>query len=157
MSARPLYPFGYGLSYTTFEYDNLNIEEIDDTKYQITLDVTNTGQRDGDEVVQLYIHDEYASTAQPLKQLKKFQRIFIPQGETRKVTFLLEAGLLAKAHGCTDRARTDLKDFMNERWKGMRPVTWGNTLSEAYNTALVYQDLCGVDQIMKTIQKEKKI
>lgn len=91
MSARPLYPFGYGLSYTTFEYDNLNIEEIGDTKYQITLDVTNTGQRDGDEVVQLYIHDEYASTAQPLKQLKRFQRIFIPKGETRKVTFHLEA------------------------------------------------------------------
>ncbi len=91
MSARPLYAFGYGLSYTTFEYGNLDIKEIGDTKYQVTLDVTNTGQYDGDEVVQLYIHDEVASTAQPLMQLKKFERVFIPKGETRQVTFILEA------------------------------------------------------------------
>ncbi|MBQ8988242.1 MAG: glycoside hydrolase family 3 C-terminal domain-containing protein [Prevotella sp.] len=91
MSARPLYAFGYGLSYTTFEYADLSIKEIGDTKYQVTLDVTNTGQYDGDEVVQLYIHDEFASTAQPLMQLKKFERIFIPKGETRHVTFVLEA------------------------------------------------------------------
>ena len=51
-----------------------------------------------------------------------------------------------------DEAMKRLVNFMNERWKGMRPVTWSNTLSEAYNTALVYQDLCGVDQIMKTIK-----
>ena len=55
-----------------------------------------------------------------------------------------------------DEAMKRLVNFMNERWKGMRPVTWSDTLSEAYNTALVYQDLCGVDQIMKTI-KEKEI
>ena len=55
------------------------------------MKVTNTGQYDGDEVVQLYLHDEFASTAQPLKQLKKFQRIFIPKGETRDITFTLEA------------------------------------------------------------------
>lgn len=91
MSARPLYSFGYGLSYTTFEYDNLNIEEVGDTRFQITLDVKNTGNYDGDEVVQLYIHDEYASTAQPMMQLKKFQRVFIPKGETRQVIFILEA------------------------------------------------------------------
>ena len=91
MSARPLYPFGFGLSYTTFKYDNLNIEKVGDTKFQVTLNVTNTGRYDGDEVVQLYIHDEFASTAQPLMQLKKFERVFIPQDETRKVTFVLEA------------------------------------------------------------------
>lgn len=91
MSARPLYAFGYGLSYTTFEYDNLNIEETGDTQFKITLDVKNTGQRDGEEVVQLYLRDEFASTAQPMMQLKKFERVFIPKGETRKVTFVLEA------------------------------------------------------------------
>ena len=91
MSAHPLYAFGYGLSYTTFQYGNLEIEEIGEAKYQVTLNVTNTGRMDGDEVVQLYLHDEYASTAQPLMQLKKFERVFIPQGETRKVTFILEA------------------------------------------------------------------
>ena len=83
MSARPLYAFGYGLSYTTFKYDDLNIEE--------TFNVTNTGDMDGDEVVQLYLHDEFASTAQPMMQLKKFSRIFIPKGETKQVSFTLEA------------------------------------------------------------------
>ena len=91
MSARPLYPFGYGLSYTTFKYDNLQVKKQGPTTFEVNLKVTNTGQYDGDEVVQLYLHDEFASTAQPLKQLKKFQRIFIPKGETRDITFTLEA------------------------------------------------------------------
>ena len=91
MSARPLYAFGYGLSYTTFKYDDLNIEETGDTQFKVTFTVTNTGDMDGDEVVQLYLHDEFASTAQPMMQLKKFSRIFIPRGETRQVEFTLEA------------------------------------------------------------------
>ena len=91
MSARPLYAFGYGLSYTTFKYDNLNIEETGDTQFKVTFNVTNTGDMDGDEVVQLYLHDEFASTAQPMMQLKKFCRIFIPKGETKQVSFTLEA------------------------------------------------------------------
>ena len=91
MSARPLYAFGYGLSYTTFKYDDLNIEETGDTQYKVTFNVTNTGDMDGDEVVQLYLHDEFASTAQPMMQLKKFSRIFIPKGETKQVSFTLEA------------------------------------------------------------------
>ena len=91
MSARPLYPFGYGLSYTTFKYDNLQVKKQGPTAFEVSLKLTNTGQYDGDEVVQLYLHDEFASTAQPLKQLKKFQRIFIPKGETRDITFTLEA------------------------------------------------------------------
>ena len=91
MSARPLYAFGYGLSYTTFKYDDLNIEETGDTQFKVTFNVTNTGDMDGDEVVQLYLHDEFASTAQPMMQLKKFSRIFIPKGETKRVSFTLEA------------------------------------------------------------------
>ena len=91
LSAKPLYAFGYGLSYTTFEYDNVSLEETGDTQFEITFDVTNTGQRDGEEVVQLYLHDEVASVVQPLKQLKKFQRVFIPKGETRQVSFTLDA------------------------------------------------------------------
>lgn len=91
MSARPLYAFGYGLSYTTFMYDDLNIEETGDTQFKVTFNVTNTGDMDGDEVVQLYLHDEFASTAQPMMQLKKFSRIFIPKGETKQVSFTLEA------------------------------------------------------------------
>ena len=91
MSARPLYAFGYGLSYTTFKYDDLSIEETGDTQFKVTFNVTNTGDMDGDEVVQLYLHDEFASTAQPMMQLKKFSRIFIPKGETKQVSFTLEA------------------------------------------------------------------
>lgn len=91
MSARPLYAFGYGLSYTTFKYDNLRIEKTAPTQFQVTLHVTNTGDYDGDEVVQLYLHDEFASTAQPMLQLKKFERVFIPKGETREIRFDLDA------------------------------------------------------------------
>lgn len=99
LSAKPLYAFGYGLSYTTFEYDNVSLEETGDTQFEITFDVTNTGQRDGEEVVQLYLHDEVASVVQPLKQLKKFQRVFIPKGETRQVTFTLDAEDLSIING----------------------------------------------------------
>ncbi|MBR0269448.1 MAG: glycoside hydrolase family 3 C-terminal domain-containing protein, partial [Prevotella sp.] len=88
MSARPLYPFGYGLSYTTFKYSNLTTHSLG-ADVTVACDVTNTGQMDGEEVVQLYIHDEVASTVQPLKQLKAFRRVMIPKGETRHVEFKL--------------------------------------------------------------------
>ena len=91
MTAKPLYPFGYGLSYTHFSYSNLRAAAISATSYDVTVDVTNDGAYDGDEVVQLYLHDEVASTSQPLKQLKHFERVFIPKGETRRVTFHLTA------------------------------------------------------------------
>ena len=91
MTAKPLYPFGYGLSYTHFSYSNLTAFATSATSYDVTVDVTNDGAYDGDEVVQLYLHDEVASTSQPLKQLKHFERVFIPKGETRRVTFHLTA------------------------------------------------------------------
>ena len=91
MTAKPLYPFGYGLSYTHFSYSNLAAAATSATSYDVTVDVTNDGAYDGDEVVQLYLHDEVASTSQPLKQLKHFERVFIPKGETRRVTFHLTA------------------------------------------------------------------
>lgn len=91
LSASPLYPFGYGLSYTTFEYSDLNVENNPATGFpeRITCKVTNTGSRDGDEVVQLYLHDQVASTVQPIKQLKAFERVTIPAGQTTTVTFAL--------------------------------------------------------------------
>ncbi len=91
MTAKPLYPFGYGLSYTHFSYSNLTAAATSATSYDVTVDVTNDGAYDGDEAVQLYLHDEVASTSQPLKQLKHFERVFIPKGETRRVTFHLTA------------------------------------------------------------------
>ena len=90
MSARPLYPFGFGLSYTTFEYSNLAMKPSpSEGAVHVSCDITNTGQMDGEEVVQLYVHDQLASVVQPLKQLKAFRRVMIPKGETRHVEFTL--------------------------------------------------------------------
>lgn len=89
---QPLYPFGYGLSYTTFAYDNLRLPaKIDRGQpVEVSVDVTNTGERAGDEVVQLYLTDEEASTPRPLHQLEGFQRIHLAPGETQTVTFTLQ-------------------------------------------------------------------
>ena len=90
-SSTPLYPFGYGLSYTQFEYSNLQVvkENKSDTLYKVICNVKNIGSSDGDEVVQLYVRDEVASVAPASKLLKGFQRIHINKGETRQVTFFL--------------------------------------------------------------------
>ena len=84
MSAKPLYLFGYGLSYTTFEYSDLRIEGT-----VVKFTVTNTGNRKGDEVVQLYLHQDLPSVVQPERQLKAFKRITLEPGETRHMTFVL--------------------------------------------------------------------
>ena len=94
MTAKPLYPFGYGLSYTTFEYSNLQIVP-NDKQFNVRCTVKNSGNYDGDEVVQLYLHDNIASTVQPLKQLKQFKRIHLASGETQTVTFQLTTDDLA--------------------------------------------------------------
>ena len=85
MSAKPLYPFGYGLSYTTFEYSDLKIIGND----QIQFTTTNTGNCKGDEVVQLYLHQDLPSVVQPERQLKAFRRISLEPGESRQMTFIL--------------------------------------------------------------------
>ena len=90
MSAKPLYPFGYGLSYTTFEYSDLTVTGLD-----ATFKVTNTGNHKGDEVVQLYLHQDLSTVVQPERQLKAFKRITLNPGETREVTLHLDYGDLA--------------------------------------------------------------
>ncbi|QIK55799.1 beta-glucosidase [Dysgonomonas sp. HDW5B] len=89
MSEAPLYPFGFGLSYTSFEYSNLNIRKVNNTSYVAEFTVTNAGNFDGDEVAQLYIRDEVASTVRPVKQLKHFARINLKKGESKKISFEL--------------------------------------------------------------------
>ncbi|HBZ21301.1 MAG TPA: glucan 1,4-alpha-glucosidase [Bacteroidales bacterium] len=88
----PLYPFGYGLSYTTFSYSNLVIPEkaIAGDRISAKVTVTNTGKVEGDEVVQLYLTDEKASTTRPIRQLEGFSRINLKPGESRVVEFHLE-------------------------------------------------------------------
>uniref|UniRef100_A0AB33IWC1 Glycoside hydrolase family 3 N-terminal domain-containing protein n=1 Tax=Prevotella sp. GTC17254 TaxID=3236794 RepID=A0AB33IWC1_9BACT len=90
MSARPLYAFGYGLSYTTFRYANLAVKPMGQRRFEVSFDVTNTGSRDGEEVAQLYLHDEVASTVQPIKQLKHFERAMIAKGATRNFSFVVD-------------------------------------------------------------------
>ncbi len=88
----PLYPFGHGLSYTTFEYaaPHLSAERMGlDGEVVVAVDVTNTGDRAGVEVVQLYVHDEVRSVTPPVQELKGFERVALAAGETRTVTFTL--------------------------------------------------------------------
>ncbi|MGD0007276.1 MAG: glycoside hydrolase family 3 C-terminal domain-containing protein [Terriglobia bacterium] len=92
MPATPLYPFGYGLSYTTFEYSNLHVEPTEihpGGEARVTLDVKNIGDRAGVETVQLYVHEEYAPVSTPVKQLRGFERVALEPGETKTVTLKL--------------------------------------------------------------------
>jgi beta-glucosidase len=93
----PLYAFGYGLSYTTFKYSNLKVsdESLHTSKrLQVKIDVSNTGDRAGDEVVQLYVAHLHSTVERPLEELKAFERIHLAVGEIRTVTFLLDASAL---------------------------------------------------------------
>lgn len=97
LSNKPLWPFGFGLSYTQFELSNLQVDKraiAADEAVQISLMVTNKGARDGDEVVQLYVWDKVARVTRPLKELQGFQRVTIPAGASRTVTFTLHANQL---------------------------------------------------------------
>ena len=94
----PLFEFGFGLSYTKYIYRNLRIKPHRiplDGKVKILADITNTGKKDGAEVVQLYINDVVASITRPIKELKSFHRIDIKAGETSKVEFEIQSGELA--------------------------------------------------------------
>jgi beta-glucosidase len=101
----PLYPFGYGLSYTSFKYDGLKTSEPKlkkDGKILVSVSVTNTGSREGDEVVQLYVKHLNSKVSRPNQELKGFQRVTLKPNETKLVSIPLDAGSLAywdvKAH-----------------------------------------------------------
>jgi beta-glucosidase len=91
-TGKPLYGFGYGLSYTTFRYDQLTIPAVVENGKQarVSVKVTNTGKRAGDEVVELYVVNENTSLATPLKTLKGFQRINLKPSESKAVNFVLQ-------------------------------------------------------------------
>jgi beta-glucosidase len=98
VNGEPLFPFGHGLSYTSFKYDNLKLS-ADQTKsdgaVSISVDIKNSGRRAGDEVVQLYVHQEKSRVKVPVEMLRGFQRISLQPGETKTVTFNLPASKLA--------------------------------------------------------------
>lgn len=94
----PLYPFGYGLSYTSFTYTNLKFsaKAIDKTSsVQISIDLKNTGQKDGDEVAQLYVQYPNSKVVRPIKELKGFRRVNLKAGENKTITFTLKAEALS--------------------------------------------------------------
>lgn len=97
----PLYPFGYGLSYTTFSYSDIKINKTEfqkDDQIIATVEIKNTGERDGEEIVQLYIRDLVGNVTRPVKELKGFKKILVKKGETVIVTFNISTSELSYYH-----------------------------------------------------------
>jgi beta-glucosidase len=87
----PLFPFGYGLSYTTFDYKNLNVKSLNDGRFEVSFDVKNTGKRDGADVAQIYVGSKKDSkVSRPVKELKGFEKVFLKAGESKKVSVVLD-------------------------------------------------------------------
>ena len=94
----PLYPFGYGLSYTTFEIHDLKMNSNvlkPEGEIKVSVEVTNTGDRDGEQLVQLYIRDLVASVTRPVKELRGFKKVFLHKGETKTVDFVVNTETIA--------------------------------------------------------------
>ena len=109
----PLFPFGYGLSYTTFEYGDLELsgtELSEGGSLSLSVPITNTGQVKGKEVVQLYIHDLVASIARPIKELKGFEMVELAPGETKTVEFTIDEKTL-EFYGASDKWETEEGEF----------------------------------------------
>jgi Beta-glucosidase-related glycosidases len=89
LTAKPLYSFGYGLSYTQFDYKDMIVKQTAPYTFEVSFTLTNTGACDGEEVAQLYMRDDVASVAQPVRQLKNFKKVFLKKGEEKQITLLL--------------------------------------------------------------------
>lgn len=111
---KPAYCFGYGLSYTTFQYANLSLNKkeitVSDT-LKVTIEVSNTGQVDGYEIVQLYVKDVVGSITRPVKELKNFKRVFLQKGSTQLIEFSLTASELA-FYGKDMKLKAEPGDFI---------------------------------------------
>jgi beta-glucosidase len=97
VSNDPLYEFGYGLSYTSFKYDNLKLSKSKFSKNEemvVRVQLTNTGSKDGEEVVQLYIRDLAGSVTRPVRELKGFEKVALKAGESKIITFTINAKVL---------------------------------------------------------------
>jgi beta-glucosidase len=96
---KPLFPFGFGLSYTTFSYSNLSIKPLSNSesgpRYEVSFDIKNTGTREGAEVAQVYVGDTQTKVPRPAKELKGFVKVSLRAGETRKVSVILDSRALS--------------------------------------------------------------
>jgi beta-glucosidase len=112
---KPLFPFGYGLSYTTFQYGNLTIKPVSGGNsgalFEIAFDVTNTGAVAGAEVAQVYVGEEQAKVPRPAKELKGFAKVNLRPGETRRVTIPLDTRAFSYYDAASKHWRADAGNF----------------------------------------------
>jgi beta-glucosidase len=113
---KPLFPFGHGLSYTTFRYDNLKVTPAagaaaDGPAFEVSFDVKNTGQREGSDVAQVYVSDTHASVPRPPKELKGFSKVTLRPGESRRVTVRLDGRAFSYYDVASRGWRHDPGDF----------------------------------------------
>lgn len=128
----PLYPFGYGLSYTTFEVSNLKLDKNDFAKggqIVVTAEVTNTGNVDGESVVQLYVRDLVGSVTRPVKELKGFAKVTLKAGEKKQVSFTIDEELIA-FYGIDMKKKAEAGDF--NLWVGLNAADETNAASFSY-------------------------
>ncbi|MEA1896360.1 MAG: glycoside hydrolase family 3 C-terminal domain-containing protein, partial [Bacteroidota bacterium] len=98
LTGKPLFPFGYGLSYTNFKYRDIEFSSKEVTTadtFEVKFKLTNNGEYAGDEVAQLYIRDLFSSVARPVMELKGFKRVYLEKGETKEITFTISPELLS--------------------------------------------------------------
>jgi beta-glucosidase len=113
---KPLFPFGFGLSYTTFKYSNLDIKSIANRdsanpRYEVSFNVKNTGSAEGADVAQVYLGDTHAKVPRPVKELKGFTKVSLRAGETKRVTVLLDGRALTYYDANGKQWRADAGDF----------------------------------------------
>lgn len=129
MPNSPLYPFGYGLSYTSFAVDGLRLDQPSFTKggkITVTAEVSNTGSVDGETIVQVYIRDLAGSVTRPVKELKGFEKVALKAGEKKTVTFTIDEPLLA-FYDIDMQKKAEPGDFT--LWVGLNSSDETNTAS----------------------------
>lgn len=139
VSNEPVYPFGFGLSYSTFSYGEPEFSKTSlkgDEVFTVTVDITNESDIDGKEVVQLYIRDLVASITRPVKELKDFKKVMIPAGETRKVTFEVTTDDLKFYKYDPEK----MDQSMVYEWEpGEFEIMIGTNLSEVQSTTITWE------------------
>jgi len=167
----PRFPFGFGLSYTTFNYDNLKIVN-DGDKFNVSFDITNTGKRKGAEVAQIYIHDVQSSVPRPPKELKGFDRVELKPGETKRVSIDIPAKSLAFYDVASKSWKLEPGKFevlvgassRNIKLKGLKPQGREKNLASLPTSIYLCLQgsgqgsfcLCGIPGIMeRTCRKQK--
>ena len=108
---KPLYPFGFGLSYSTFKYSNLSVRKLEDGKVEVSFDVTNTGKKDAAEVAQIYVRDIECSVPRPEKELKGFDKHFIGKGKTVRYSAILDSNAFSFYNTASHRFELESGQF----------------------------------------------